>query len=386
MYDEFYDTRSKRGSGTIWLMLAAFGLLGIAGASWYAVTAKPALDKQALEAPRPVAPKTEHDSEEKARIKFFKDAKGSVVNVDIVLVQRNMFDRKLIERPFGTGSGIVWNDAGNIVTNLHVVREAIVRNLSIRVILADRSSWKAELVGFDEDNDLAVLKIDADKSKLKAVSVGSSHDLEVGQTVYAIGNPFGQSLTLTQGIISAVDREIESQSDSVIRGAIQTDAALNPGNSGGPLFDKDGRLIGVNTAIKTPSGGSVGIGFAIPVDTVNNVVPKLIRDGRVIKPTLGIVHVREDVTRRAGFDKGVMIFEVKPNSSASDAGLQGVRKQGNGDLLVGDIIISVDDKPISDFAALQKMLRARKIGDVVKLKIIRDGKNEKDVEATLKGD
>ncbi|QVL32000.1 trypsin-like peptidase domain-containing protein [Telmatocola sphagniphila] len=335
--------------------------------------------------PRPVTPKGEPDNEEKARIQFFKNAKDCVANVDIFAIQRNVFDSSLIERPYGTGSGIVWDKEGHIVTNLHVIRDALINHLNVRVTLGG-TGYQAKLVGLDEDSDLAVLKIDADSDKLKAVPVGTSHDLEVGQTVYAIGNPFGQSLTLTQGIVSALDREIQSQNNRTIHGAIQTDAALNPGNSGGPLFDKDGRLIGVNTAIKTPSGGSVGIGFAIPVDTVNQIVPALISGGRVARASLGIVPVREDITRKVGFEKGVMVQEVRPNSSADKAGILGIRRSEGNDLLFGDIIVGFNGKEIADYAALDTYVRACRVNQSVKVKIIRDGSKEMTLDVVLVGE
>src|SRR5262245_40501828 len=212
---------------------------------------------------RPVAPKLDPSAIEVERINLFKDVKDSVVNVDTLVIERDRFE--LVARQFGTGSGFIWNDQGHIVTNFHVIRSALRRQgqVEVRVVMADRTPWTARIIGASPENDLAVLKIDAPRERLKPIRMGTSHDLEVGQTCYAIGNPFGQSLTLTSGIVSAVDREIQSEvTDRPITGAIQTDAALNPGNSGGPLLDRAGRLIGVNTAIASPSGGNVGIGFA----------------------------------------------------------------------------------------------------------------------------
>ena len=182
--------------------------------------------------------------------------------------------------PRGTGTGFVWDDRGYIVTNFHVVQEAS----GARVTLADQTSFKAQLVGVFPDRDIAVLKIDAPKNKLPPLAIGTSKDLVVGQKVYAIGNPFGLDQTLTTGIVSALNREIDSVTQRTIRGVMQTDAAINPGNSGGPLLDSAGRVIGVNTAICSPSGASAGIGFAIPVDEVNRIVPRLIRDGRMVRP------------------------------------------------------------------------------------------------------
>lgn len=190
----------------------------------------------------------------------------------------------MMQIPEGTGSGFIWDHAGNIVTNFHVIQNAD----AAQVTLSDQSSWKARLVGGAPDKDLALLRIDAPADRLRPIPIGSSKDLQVGQKVFAIGNPFGLDQTLTTGVISALGREIESLTRRPIQGVIQTDAAINPGNSGGPLLDSAGRLIGVNTQIYSPSGAFAGIGFAIPVDTVNRFVPELIRYGRVIRPGIGV--------------------------------------------------------------------------------------------------
>src|SRR5262245_4715692 len=301
---------------------------------------------------REVTPRGDRDAFEKERIRVFKEDSPGVVNVDTLRIQRAGY-RGYVERQQGTGSGFVWDREGRIVTNFHVVQETLAvspegavsirPSANVRVTLADRTSWNARLVGVAPDKDLAVLQIDAPADKLKPLPIGSSSDLEVGQTVYAIGNPFGQSLTFTHGIVSALDREIHSVTDRPITGVIQTDASLNPGNSGGPLLDREGRLIGVNTAITSPSGGNVGIGYAIPVDTVNTVVTQLIRTGRPAKPSLGIVALREEDARTLGIQKGVMIAEVKPNSAAAKAGLRGfhVNEEG-GQQIPGDVIIAVN--------------------------------------------
>jgi S1-C subfamily serine protease len=234
--------------------------------------------------PREVAVKSGPDAEESEAITLFRDLKDSVVNVDTIALVRGQ-NRNLYERQTGTGSGFVWDTDGRIVTNYHVVQAAVQNRLNLRVVLADRTAHDAKIVGLAPDYDLAVLQITTAVDRLKPIKIGSSSDLQVGQKAYAIGNPFGLSLTMTKGIVSALDREIESPGERPIVGAIQTDAPINPGNSGGPLLDKDGRLIGVNTSIATPSGGNVGIGFAVPVDTVNPVVTELIRKGTT-RPTV----------------------------------------------------------------------------------------------------
>jgi S1-C subfamily serine protease len=226
--------------------------------------------------PRPVTPRGALAADEVAHIELFKRTGPSVVHITTLATQRDMFSMNVQQVPRGTGTGFVWDDAGHIVTNFHVIQGGT----GVRVTLADQSSQDAQLVGAFPDRDLAVLKITPAKDKLPPLAIGSSRDLQVGQRVYAIGNPFGLDQTLTTGIVSALNREIESFNQRTIRGVIQTDAAINPGNSGGPLLDSAGRLIGVNTQIASPSGASAGIGFAIPVDEVNRIVPRLIRDGR----------------------------------------------------------------------------------------------------------
>ena len=233
--------------------------------------------------PREVTAKSGPDAEESEAITLFRDLKDSVVNVDTIALVRGQ-NRSLYQRQTGTGSGFVWDAEGRIVTNYHVVQAAVQNRLNLRVVLADRTAHDATIVGVAPDYDLAVLQIATAGDRLKPIKIGSSADLQVGQKAYAIGNPFGLSLTMTKGIVSALDREIESPGERPIAGAIQTDAPINPGNSGGPLLDKDGRLIGVNTSIATPSGGNVGIGFAVPVDTVNPVVTELIRKGTTRTP------------------------------------------------------------------------------------------------------
>jgi S1-C subfamily serine protease len=342
----------------------------------------PANNPDAVE--RTPDPRTGHDAEEAEAIRVFKDARESVVNVDTVVLVRRL-DMSVQERQTGTGSGFVWDDDGRVVTNFHVVKEAAARRVGLRVVLADRTAWDARIVGIAPEFDLAVLQIATPGRKLPKIKVGRSNDLEVGQKVYAIGNPFGLSLSMTKGIISALDREIDSLTDQTISGAIQTDAPINPGNSGGPLLDKDGRLIGVNTSIASPSGGNVGIGFAIPVDTVNTVVTELIQRGRVLKPDLGAKFVDERRLRRAGFPTGVMVQDVLPAGAAAKAGLRGVRVDPrSGDVEPGDLILAVNGEGVPTVQELTRVLRKHKIGDKVKLTLERDGKQQQ-VEVELGG-
>jgi S1-C subfamily serine protease len=265
-----------------------------------------------------------------------------------------------------------------VVTNFHVIQNAS----SAEVTLEDHSSWPARLVGYEADKDIAVLKIDPPAGKLRALAVGASSDLQVGQKVFAIGNPFGLDQTLTTGIISALDRQIASVSGRSIRGVIQTDAAINPGNSGGPLLDSAGRLIGVNTAIYG-AGTYTGVGFAVPVDTVNRVVPQLIAHGKVVRPGLGVGLVRQAVARRLGVGNGVLVLEVSPGSGAAEAGLQPTRRDRNGRLVLGDVIVSIDGKAIDSDDDLATVLEDYKAGDRVKVTLLRGGK-EHEVTIALK--
>jgi S1-C subfamily serine protease len=335
--------------------------------------------------PREAEPNAPFDADEQEAITVFKGARESVVNVDQVLLRRRP-DMKVEAQQAGTGSGFVWDDAGRIVTNFHVIRDAVLGRLQVRIVLADRSAWSAQVVAVAPDYDLAVVQIEEKaKDRLKKIRVGTSKDLQVGQRVYAIGNPFGYSMTLTKGIISATEREIESPSGAVIPGAIQTQAPINPGNSGGPLLDKAGRMIGVNTQIATPSGGNVGIGFAIPADTVNTVVTELIRNGKIAKPDLGVKLVDQWKMRRWGFTRGIMIAEIVPGGPAEQAGLIGLRQdRATGNLLAGDVIIQVGTTEIRSIQDYLQAVSRLKPGDKVKIRYERVD-DEAEVELTVRG-
>jgi len=346
------------------LALAAVALLVTKGA-W--------LDGAALNdlraAPRAVAPRGELRAEEKSTIALFKQASPAVVNITVLGVERDMFTLNQYQIPQGTGSGFVWDTTGNIITNFHVIQNAD----AAQVTLADQSNWKARVVGVAPDKDLAVLKIDAPANKLQAIPIGTSKDLQVGQSVFAIGNPFGLDQTLTTGIISALNREIESVTRRPIQGVIQSDAAINPGNSGGPLLDSAGRLIGVNTAIYSPSGASAGIGFAIPVDTVNRIVPELIRSGKVTRPGLGIQIADEQIAQRFGVT-GVLVVDVARGSAAARAGIQPARRDAQGRVRLGDVITAIDGKKIESPNDLFLTLEKYKVGDAVHVTSLRDGR------------
>ena len=330
--------------------------------------------------PRPVASRGPIAVDEEATIRLFEKARGSVVYITTQTRVLDPWTRNILDIPRGTGSGFAWDDRGNIVTNFHVVAGAA----GARVRLSDGRDAAASLVGVSPAHDLAVIRVrDADPPP--PLPIARSADLQVGQTTFAIGNPFGLDWTLTTGIISALDRALPSgDGQSLIEHLIQTDAAINPGNSGGPLLDSAGRLIGVNTAIFSPSGASAGVGFAVPVDTVNRVVPQLIARGTYVRPVLGI-EVDEDlnrlVTQRLRTE-GVAVLRVTPGSPAASAGLRGVLSQPDGTIVPGDIIVAVAGRSVEGVARLVSRLDDYRVGDTVRLTLLRDGRRI-DVDITL---
>ncbi|MDU6060592.1 MAG: trypsin-like peptidase domain-containing protein [Enterobacter sp.] len=293
-------------------------------------------------------------ADEKTTIELFEKSRASVVYITTA------------------HSGFIWDDAGHVVTNFHVIQGAS----EATVKLADGRDYQAALVGTSPAHDIAVLKIGVGFKRPPAVPVGTSADLKVGQKVFAIGNPFGLDWTLTTGIVSALDRSLPGEAGGpAIDHLIQTDAAINPGNSGGPLLDSAGRLIGINTAIYSPSGASAGIGFAVPVDTVMRVVPQLIKTGKYIRPALGI-EVDEQINARLQAltgSKGVFVLRVTPGSAAHRAGLVGVEVTAGG-IVPGDRVISIDGIAVDDVTTLQARLDDKNVGDVVVLLVERAGK------------
>lgn len=331
------------------------------------------------EEPRVVVPRGDLASDEQTTIAIFEGAKDSVVSITTESRVVDFWTRNAYDVPRGSGSGFIWDAQGHVVTNNHVIEGAT----SALVRLADGRAYPARLVGAAPEHDLAVLRIDPGAERPLPLAVGVSEDLRVGQSVFAIGNPFGLDWTLTTGIVSALDRELPGARGASIRGLIQTDAAINPGNSGGPLLDSAGRLIGVNTAIYSPSGSSAGIGFAVPVDTVNRVVPQLIATGRYAPPVLGIAHdPRGDaLLARAGVT-GVLVLNVTPGSPAAAAGLKPAAMTPDGRLRLGDVIQALDGAPVEDSGDLQAALDLRQAGETVKLGILREGRRT-EVAVTL---
>ncbi len=321
--------------------------------------------------PRPDA----FSTEEQNTINVFNMASPSVVFITNKKLQRDRFSLDVFKRPQGSGSGFVWDDNGHVVTNFHVVYNAS----EVDVTFHDGSVWSAIPVGVDPDHDIAVLKIDAPKSKLAPVIVGSSNDLQVGQKVLAIGNPFGLDSTITTGIISALGRSIEAMTGRTIFDVIQTDAAINPGNSGGPLLDSFGRLLGINTSIISTSGSNAGIGFAVPVNTVNRIVSELIVRGKVDRPGLGITLIPDNFAARLRLE-GVCVLEVFPNGPAQKAGLIGTRQYRDGSLVKGDIIISIEGARINNAEDLIKELSRYNVGDTITVRFLR---NNVEMESTI---
>ena len=306
-------------------------------------------------------------SEERSTIEVFKSVSPSVVFITNKALKRSFFSRSVTEVPQGAGSGFFWNERGHIVTNFHVIYKAH----DIEIALQDGRRFDADVVGADPDHDLAVLRIPAGNLNMIPVMIGSSENLEVGQKVLAIGNPFGLDSTLTTGIISALGRTIQSVSDRYIHDVIQTDAAINPGNSGGPLLDSFGRVIGVNTSIISPSGSSAGIGFAVPVNTVNRIVTKLINQGKVARPGLGISLVPARFMAEWRLE-GAAILQVNKGGSADVAGLKGITKHQNGEIEIGDVIIEFGGYPVEKSSDLIKALDRHQVGDEVDIVFIRD--------------
>jgi S1-C subfamily serine protease len=366
------------------VFFAALLLVGafFAGAAWknkdktpHAVIAKAGSTAGSRDQQTQAVSRGDLMSNEHHTINLFKRAAPSVCFITTTTLRRDYFSRNVMEIPQGSGSGFVWDKNGHIITNHHVIQNAS----KAQVTLGDGSTWEAEMVGDAPEKDLAVLRIKAPGNKLIPIPVGTSTDLQVGQAVYAIGNPFGLDQTLTTGIVSALGREIQTESGYPVRDAIQTDAAINPGNSGGPLLDSSGELIGVNTAIYSPSGASAGIGFSIPASVVSWVVPELIRYGKIKRPTMGVELFETEVSRRNQLP-GPLVADVVKGSPAAEAGIKPTRRDEYGRILIGDIIIAMNNKKISSKEELVLELEKYQAGDRVTLTLLR---NEREVKTQL---
>ncbi len=338
-------------------------------------------DAAFAQAPATAAPPTDLHPHEQATVALFETASPSVVNINTLARRRiDAWSRRTVDVPAGSGTGFVWDLQGHIVTNFHVIREAS----GATVTFDDQTQLEAELVGVSPDHDLAVLKVEhPDAMPLTPLPRGNSGALKVGQSVYAIGNPFGLDHTLTTGVVSALDREIQSLTGRTLDGVVQSDAAINPGNSGGPLLDSGGRVIGVNTMIFSPSGASAGVGFSIPIDTVQRVVPQLIKNRRYVRPTLGIRiddRVAGAILERLG-RQGVLVLGVEPDSPAKRAGLKPTFRDSLGDLVLGDLILAVEGRAVESTDDLLNALERTQAGSTIVLRLLRD-----DAEIDLKVD
>jgi S1-C subfamily serine protease len=302
-------------------------------------------------------------AQEEHNIRLFEQAAPSVCFITTTTIRRSYYSRNVQEIPSGSGSGFVWDKDGHIVTNYHVIKDAA----RATVTLSDGGNYEAEVIGVAPEKDLAVLKIDVASKQLIPIPVGQSRDLRVGQSVYAIGNPFGLDQTLTTGVVSALGREINSVAGIPIKDVIQSDAAINPGNSGGPLLNSSGRLIGVNTAIYSPSGASAGIGFSIPVDVVSWVVPDLIEFGEVNRPLIGV-----ELSRPLRNIEGAIVLGVVEGSPAQQAGIKPVYADSKGNMVLGDVIVAVNDEPIASNSDLYLALEKYHIGDQVTVTVKRE--------------
>jgi S1-C subfamily serine protease len=365
-------TRNSAGLfGVLLLIAVAMGALVGIGIYRFVGPGRPAVES------REVTPRGALAADEQSTIELFKAASPSVVYITTLNRGLDLRTRNVTEIPAGTGSGYVWDNAGHIVTNFHVVRDVAAQGGAIEVTLANHESYPATLIGVAPDQDVSVLKINAPPASLPPLRIGTSHDLQVGQKAFAIGDPFGLDQSLTTGVISALGRTLESPSHQPIDEVIQTDAAINPGNSGGPLLDSSGRLIGMNTAIYSPSGSNAGIGFAIPVDTVKRTVEDLIAHGQVSRPTIG-VSVDDQINQilkqrfRVAAD-GVFVIGVQPGGPAEVAGIRPTLRTRTGQIIPGDLIQAADGKPVHTADEFQRALLHHRPGDTMVLRVLRDG-------------
>ena len=357
---------SKGGLLTSILLIAVIAMATLQVRAWWINHSNSATK------PRAISPRADLGSDEQATIKLFETTSPSVVFITTTNLRRGYFSPNIYKVPRGKGSGFIWDKAGHIVTNFHVIQGAD----QATVTLWDNSTWEAQVVGTEPDKDIAVLKVQTPMERLNPIRVGESNNLQVGQKALAIGNPFGFDQTLTTGIISALGREIESVTRHPIVGVIQTNAAINPGNSGGPLLDSAGRLIGINTAIFSPTGSNAGIGFAVPVDTVNRIVPQLIEHGKVIKPGMGINPASDSFVTNNLKTSGILVFNVLPGSGAEKAGMQPTRQTANGRTILGDLIKEIDGHEVSNSKDLFRILDKKSVGDTIAVTVYRNGKKK----------
>jgi len=317
--------------------------------------------------PRAITPRGDLAADERTTIEIFEAAAPSVVHIQTARFERRRPGRP-VQQADGSGTGFCWDLEGHIVTNFHVIQGSD----ALDVVFQDGTRLPGRVVGASPDFDLAVVRVQAPRRLLVPLPLGTSDDLRVGQKVFAIGNPFGLDHTLTTGVISGLDRAIEAVSSLVIRGVIQTDAAINPGNSGGPLLDSAGRLIGINTAIKSPTGSYVGVGFAVPADTVNRLVPRILTEGLAERAGLGILVGPDAWAVDLGFEGAVVQF-VYADSAAHRSGLRGAQEDRDGAISLGDVIVGIEDEEIRSSGDLFQALEGYREGEVVRVKVARFG-------------
>jgi S1-C subfamily serine protease len=350
-------------------LLVLLLVLGVVLGQWWTGQLQVGQNARAAQ-PREVTTRPGLSDGERATIDLFKQSSPSVVFITTTRRVVDLSTMNEFQSRQGTGSGFIWDEQGHVVTNYHVVADMLMQGGEAFVTLGDQSTYQAKVIGVAPNQDMAVLKIEA-STPLRPMPLGTSNDLEVGQTVYAIGNPFGLDRTLTSGLVSALGRTIDSLSGIPIEDVIQTDAAINPGNSGGPLLDSSGRLIGVNTSIRSTSGSSAGVGFAVPVDTVNRVVPQLIATGKVTTPILGIsplaTPLNTELTRRLGIN-GVVIGRVIANGPADRAGIK-AGYQRNGQIFVEDVLQEVNGRKVASREQLTSVMSRFDPGQTVTLKL-----------------
>jgi S1-C subfamily serine protease len=347
---------------TKWLAVSIF--VFVSGAVIYATSRNEVNESPVAHNPETNVFLTDDESN---NIAVFSEVSPSVVFVTNTQLRRQRFSLNVMEIPRGSGTGFIWDEDGLIVTNFHVIYGAN----KITITLQSGKTFDAEVVGTSPEKDIALLRIDAPDENLKAIPLGNSNTLSVGRKVLAIGNPFALDTTLTVGVVSALGREIKSISNRTIKNVIQTDAAINPGNSGGPLLDSMGRLVGVNTAIYSPTGANAGIGFAIPINTIKTTIPQLLEYGRLYRPVLGIETLTDYWAKRLRV-KGVAVLSVKQGYPAHNAGMTGVREDRRGNIHLGDVIIAIDDEPVTNEDTLASQLELRKSGDIVKVTTLKD--------------
>ncbi len=368
----FKATLQKHASASLLLAILASSLFAAFPALGQTKSAQTPLNTGKIQ-PRTVTPRGPLLGDEQRIVNLFESASPSVAYITTEVVQADLWQRAEVSQ--GAGSGFVWDAAGHVVTNNHVIQNA----RRVFVQLDAGQAIEGKVVGSAPEYDLAVILLSRVPPNIRPIPLGESHNLKIGQSVYAIGNPFGLQRTLTTGIISALDRELPTTDYREVAGVIQTDAAINPGNSGGPLLDSAGRLIGVNSAIRSASGSSAGIGFSIPADLVNRIVPALISRGRAPLPGIGVNPVRPELVARAGIS-GVVIAQLDPKGPAAEAGLVAYNPKTGA---LGDVITAVNGKIVTSLSGFVGELDKAGIDKSVELTVVRDGKKERRVNVKI---